>query len=72
MVLNAIKNNFGDQGFDVPDDVALQMANKMLDELGADGEITGDELTQYMIQNVDEGFEYIPEDLPDNIPGLTD
>lgn len=72
MVLESIKNNFGDQGFDVPDDVALQMANKMIDELGADGEITGDELTQYMIRNVDEGFEYIPEDIPDNIPGLTE
>ena len=72
LVLDSIKNNFGDQGFDVPDDVALQMANKMIDELGADGEITGDELTQYMIQNVDEGFEYIPEDIPEDIPGLTE
>lgn len=72
LVLDSIKNNFGDQGFDVPDDVALQMANKMIDELGADGEITGDELTEYMIQNVDEGFEYIPEDIPEGIPGLTE
>ena len=72
LVLESIKNNFGDQGFDVPDDVALQMANKMIDELGADGEITGDELTQYMIQNVDEGFEYIPENIPEEIPGLTE
>lgn len=70
MVLDSIKNNFGDQGFDVPDDVALQMANKMIDELGADGEITGDELTEYMIQNVDEGFEYIPEDLPEDLPDI--
>ena len=70
MVLDSIKNNFGDQGFDVPDDVALQMANKMIDELGADGEITGDELTEYMIQNVDEGFEYIPEELPEEFPDI--
>lgn len=65
MVLDSIKNNFGDEGFDVPDDVALQMANQMIDELGSDGEITSDELTNYLINHVDEGFEYVPEELPD-------
>ncbi|MBQ4112963.1 MAG: hypothetical protein IJD38_09220 [Clostridia bacterium] len=70
LVLDSIRNNFGDQGFDVPDDVALQMANQMIDELGEDGEISSDELTNYLINHVDEGFEYIPEELPEGLPDV--
>ena len=53
----SIQTNFAGQGYDVPDDVALKMSQQMMDELGADGEITADELTDYMVEHAGEGFD---------------
>jgi hypothetical protein len=44
------------------------MSDQIIDDLGADGEITSDELTDYLVNHADEGFEFIPEDIPDNLP----
>ena len=73
LLLDSIKENFAGQGFDVPDDVALKMSHQMIDELGADGEISPDELTEYMVEHAEEGFDIvgdveIPEELPDMQP----
>jgi hypothetical protein len=68
IILDSVKNNFADQGFDVPDDVALKMSHQMIDELGADGEITKDELTDYLVNHADEGFEFAPDQIPDDLP----
>lgn len=72
IITQSIKDNFSEQGFDVPDEVALEMSNKLIDDLGADGEITGDELTDYMVNHADEGFDVvldtIPEELPEGMP----
>lgn len=61
MILESVKSSFADQGFDVPDDVALKMSHQMIDELGADGEITSDELTDYLVNHADEGFVLDPD-----------
>ena len=63
-ILDALKGDFANEGFDVPDDVVLEMADKMVADLGSDGEITSDELTDYLANHGDEAFEYIPDDLP--------
>jgi hypothetical protein len=68
LILDAVKNNYAEYGFDVPDEVALKMSHEMIDELGADGEITGDELTEYMVKFADEGFEITPDMIPDGLP----
>jgi hypothetical protein len=68
MILDSVKNNFADQGFDVPDDVALKMSHQMIDELGADGEITKDELTDYLVNHADEGLSIAPDQIPDDLP----
>jgi hypothetical protein len=69
LVLDSIKNNFADQGFEVPDEVALEMSHQMMDELGADGEITQDELTDYLVNHADRGFDIMGDvDLPDTLP----
>jgi hypothetical protein len=68
LILDAVKNNYAEYGFDVPDEVALKMSHEMIDELGADGEITGDESTEYMVKFADEGFEITPDMIPDGLP----
>lgn len=69
LVLDSIKNNFADQGFDVPDEVALEMSHQMMDELGADGEITEDELTDYLVNHADQSFDIMGDvDMPDSLP----
>ena len=75
LLLSSIKENFAGQGFDVPDDVALKMSHQMIDELGADGEISPDELTEYMVEHAEEGFDIvgdveIPEELPEDLPDM--
>ena len=75
LLLNSIKENFAGQGFDVPDDVALKMSHQMIDELGADGEISPDELTDYLVNHADEGFDImgdveIPDELPEGLPDM--
>lgn len=73
LILDAVKNSYAEYGFDVPDEVALKMSHEMIDELGADGEITGDELTDYMVKFADEGFEITPDMIPDELPeGIPD
>lgn len=68
LILDAVKKNYAEHGFDVPDEVALKMSHKMIAELGTDGEITGDELTDYMMKFADEGFEITPDMVPDGVP----
>lgn len=68
LVVESIQNNFKESGFDVPPEVALKMSDQIINDLGADGEITSDELTEYLVNHADEGFEFVPDELPDNLP----
>lgn len=68
LILDAVKKNYAEHGFDVPDEVALKMSHEMIAELGTDGEITGEELTDYMVKFADEGFEISPDMIPDELP----
>lgn len=75
LILDTVKNNFTDKGFDVPDEMVLNMSHEMIDQLGADGEITEAELTDYLVNHADEGFDImgdveIPEELPEGLPDM--
>lgn len=65
VIIESIRENFSAEGYDVPDDVALEMSNKMIDELGSDGVITAEELKAYMVEHADEGFEITDDIIPD-------
>ena len=41
---------FDNYGYELPQNVAVEVADRMIEDLGADGEITGDELTEYLIE----------------------
>ena len=48
IIKQTINQNFDTHGFHVPEDVALEVSDKIINELGADGEITKDELTAFL------------------------
>ena len=50
IIKQAINQNFDAHGFHVPEDVALEVSDKIISELGSDGEITKDELTAFLSQ----------------------
>ena len=72
LVIEGVQDALADQELDLPDDVILEISNKMMEDLGEDGEITGDELKQYMKDHADEAFdlgvEIDPDDIPDELP----
>lgn len=63
LILDSVKGHFAEQGFDVPDEVTLKMSHHMIEELGADGVITGDELTQYLVDHAEEGFDIVGDEI---------
>ncbi len=65
---NAMKDVEGMEDFEIPEDVAISMSDKMIEELGQDGVIDKDELTDYFIEHADESLDLLPDDLPDNLP----
>lgn len=48
VIKQTINQNFDTHGFHVPEDVALEVSDKIITELGADGEITKEELTEFL------------------------
>lgn len=48
IIKQAINQNFDTHGFNVPEDVALEVSDKVINELGADGEITKAELIDFL------------------------
>ena len=69
LIVDAVKTNLKDAGFDVPEDLALKVAHQAIDDMGADGEITADELTDYLVNHADEAFD-IAGDIVGDVEGL--
>lgn len=67
MVVDAIQTNLKAVGYDVPEDLALKLSHQAMDELGADGEITSDELTDYLVNHAGDAFDIVG-DVEDLIP----
>ncbi len=68
VVGTAIKTAFEEKDFDMPEDVAVAMANEVIDALVAEGgEITRDRLVDYLVNHVDELGGTVPS-LPSGDP----
>ncbi len=68
VIQESLGEAFQQSGFEVSGDVATSMSDEIINELGADGEITADELTDFLVQKSEQGF-----DIPlDKLPGGTD
>ncbi|MBQ9151796.1 MAG: hypothetical protein IJX72_06065 [Clostridia bacterium] len=77
LVVESVQNAFADEGYEVPPEVVVEVTDKIVADLGEDGEITGDELTDYLVNHSDELAgslpDGLPEDLPDELPdGILD
>ena len=70
-VQTSVKQAFAEKNIDVPEDVALEMSEKAIAELGNDGEITGEELKQFFIDHMDEGLGAVGDLDNIEIPDLT-
>lgn len=71
VVQTAVKDAFAEHEIDIPEDVAVEMSEKAIADLGEDGEITGDELKNYFVEHMDEGMGAIGDigdiDLPEGM-----
>lgn len=65
LLRDSVKQSFAGQGYHVPDEVVLKMSHEMMDSLGADGEITGEELTEYLVGYAEQGMGTLPTILPE-------
>ena len=78
VIRDSVKTAFEEHGVSVPEDVALELSEKAIEELGKDGVIEGDELKDYFINHMgeagdlagdifDENGDLIPDELPEGI-----
>lgn len=75
VIKESVKVAFADYGVSVPEDVAVELSEQAIAELGEDGAIDSEELKDYFINHVDEGMDIagditeengdIFEDIPD-------
>ncbi len=74
VVADALGNAFAEYGVEVPADAANQLADQAIADLGADGEITPDELTEYLVTHTEDVTDLLPDEgldtLPDDIPEI--
>lgn len=64
MVVESVQEQFAAEGYDVPPEVVVEITDQVVAELGADGEITEEELTDYFLNHSDEALDYIPGGVP--------
>ncbi len=80
VIRESVKTAFEEHGVSVPEDVALELSEKAIEELGADGVIEGDELKDYFINHMDEtgdlagdifdeNGDLIPDEIPEGFGG---
>ena len=66
-VRQAVQESFETYDIDVPDDVAVVLSEQAIQSLGEDGEITGEEIREYLLEHVEDAgdvLEDVIEDLP--------
>ena len=68
LIVDTLQNEFAAQGYDIPADVAIGMSDQLMDELGADGEITEEELTDYLVNHAEDLAGALPDGVPDGLP----
>lgn len=68
LVVESVQDQFANEGYDVPPEVIVEMTDQIMADLGSDGEITSDELTDYLVDHSDEMANALPDGAPDEIP----
>ncbi|MBE6558922.1 MAG: hypothetical protein E7661_07975 [Ruminococcaceae bacterium] len=58
----SVKDAFANYDVDLPEDVAIEMSEKAIEELGKDGVIESDELKDYLVNNIDDGLGYVEDE----------
>ena len=67
VIQESLSEAFGNSGFEVSGDVVTNLSDEIIEELGADGEITAEELTDFLVQKSEEGFDIPFDQLPENL-----
>lgn len=57
VVQETVKQAFAEYDIAVPEDVAIELSEQAITELGDDGEIGSDELKSYLVDHIDEGVD---------------
>ncbi len=69
IISESLNDVFAQSGIDVPKDVAIELSDKMIDDLTAEGgEITGERLTDYLVDHAADVGELLPDEIPDDLP----
>lgn len=68
MVVESVQNAFANEGYDVPPEVVVELTDQVVADLGGDGEITADELTDYFVNHSDELAGTLPDGVLDDLP----
>ncbi len=74
IIKTSVQTAFVDYGVEVPEDLAVELSEQAIEELGTDGEITQDELKDYFINHMDEGLGLADDIIDDDfeIPDIGD
>ena len=67
VIQESLSEAFKDSGFEVSGDVVTNLSDEIIEELGTDGEITAEELTDFLVQKSEEGFDIPFDQLPENL-----
>ncbi len=62
LITSSLQDSFASEGYDVPADVVTEMSDQIIADLGADGEITENELTDYLVNHGDSLIGVIPDE----------
>ncbi len=71
MILDAVNTAFVDYGYEVPDELALELADQLVQECGQDDKIESEELTNFLVNKSlsgDLSTDSLPGDLPVELP----
>jgi len=67
LVVESVQSSLAEKGYDVPPEVIVEVTDTMIEDLGGDGEITSDELTDYLVEHADEFAGEIPDGVMDGL-----
>ena len=65
-IRKAVQQAFDAEGIVIPEDLAVNMSEEMFDTCGADGEITAEEVQDYLVERMETDYEAIEQIIESN------